>query len=211
MNVQQAYNVWADQYDTNSNRTRDMEGTVLKILMSTLLPVSNKSCLEIGCGTGKNTAWLVENFQKVDSADFSEQMLAVAKEKIQTHNVTFYQADITLPWSFSNESCDIITFSLVLEHIENIDFVFEQAVARLLPGGVIYIGELHPFKQYAGTKARFESETGTQELTCFVHHLSDFTQAGARHGLRVLHLSEHFDEGDRTTIPRVLGLLLQKE
>ncbi len=30
MNVQQAYNLWAEQYDTNVNKTRDLEGIALR-------------------------------------------------------------------------------------------------------------------------------------------------------------------------------------
>ena len=37
-------------------------------------------CLELGCGTGKNSAWLVTK-GAVTAVDFSEGMLAIAKEK----------------------------------------------------------------------------------------------------------------------------------
>lgn len=52
MNVQQAYNIWADQYDTNQNKTRDLEGIALREILQ---DIHFENCLEIGCGTGKNT------------------------------------------------------------------------------------------------------------------------------------------------------------
>ncbi len=41
----------------------------------------------------------------------------------------------------------------------------------------MYIGELHPFKQYAGSKARFNTEAGEQVVNCYNHHITDFTDA----------------------------------
>lgn len=52
MNVETAYNKWAEQYDTNENKTRDLEGVSLR---KTLANINFEECLEIGCGTGKNT------------------------------------------------------------------------------------------------------------------------------------------------------------
>ena len=57
MNTQEAYNNWASQYDTNINKTRDLEGKALRTVLS---GISFESCLEIGCGTGKNTVWFAE-------------------------------------------------------------------------------------------------------------------------------------------------------
>jgi len=78
MNVKQAYNNWAAQYDTNDNKTRDLEAMALQ---TTLAGISFTSCLEIGCGTGKNTAWLVNKTQRLLCVDLSDEMLSKAKEK----------------------------------------------------------------------------------------------------------------------------------
>jgi SAM-dependent methyltransferase len=97
MNTEQAYNQWAAQYDTNINRTRDLEAVVLR---QSLKNIPFNSCLEIGCGTGKNTEWLVTKAQQITSADLSQEMLAKAKEKINSDKVNFIQADINEPWDF---------------------------------------------------------------------------------------------------------------
>ncbi|MBW3545043.1 MAG: SAM-dependent methyltransferase, partial [Bacteroidetes bacterium] len=67
-----------------------------------------------------------------------------------------------------------------------------------------------PYKQYTGTKARFETEAGTQEVTCFKHHISDFVQAAKKWGLALADLDEFFDEHNRNGTPRILTLLLKK-
>lgn len=207
MNTKQAYNIWAAQYDTNSNKTRDLEALALKL---SLASVPFNKVLEIGCGTGKNTEWLMEKAALITAVDFSEQMLARAKDKISSNRVQFKQADITSRWNFRDGLYDLVTFSLVLEHIDNLDYVFNEVAKSLNAGGYLYIGELHPFKQYTGTKARFDTDEGTQLVECFNHNVSDFIQAGKKHGLVLVELDEYFDDNNRTQIPRILTILLKK-
>src|SRR5437899_2701114 len=143
MNTRQAYNRWAEQYDTNVNKTRDLEAMALK---RTVANNTFNRILEIGCGTGKNTQWLQTIAKEIIAVDLSEEMLAKAKEKITAASVSFRQADITQEWTFVEGQFDLITFSLVLEHIEDVNPIFDKAVCVLNTNGRIYIGELHPFK-----------------------------------------------------------------
>ena len=206
MGTKEAYNLWSEQYDTNTNKTRDLEATALR---NTLERFNFDRCLEIGCGTGKNTEWLLHKASHITAVDFSEEMIAKAKSKINSNNVVFIQADIRDKWNFTNEQYDLVSFSLVLEHIENLDHIFREASQALLPGGSVYLGELHPYKQYAGTKARFETKEGLQILECYNHNISDFINAANKSGLEITHLDEFFD-GDETSIPRILVMIFKK-
>ena len=98
MNAKEAYNLWASQYDTNENKTRDLEGRALR---ETLVEIHVEKCLEIGCGTGKNTEWLVTKGKEITSVDLSGEMLKRARAKISSLNVQFREADINLPWNFA--------------------------------------------------------------------------------------------------------------
>lgn len=207
MNTREAYNTWSQQYDTNNNKTRDLEADALQTILAAL---EVEHCLEIGCGTGKNTVWLITKAKQITAVDLSEQMLAKAKEKISSPAVQFIQADITGNWAFAEKQYDLITFSLVLEHIQNLDHIFAEVSKSLIKGGHVYIGELHPFKQYTGTKARFETAEGLQVVDCYNHHISAFTQAAKKHGLAIADINEFFDDNDHTLIPRILTLLLKK-
>jgi ubiquinone/menaquinone biosynthesis C-methylase UbiE len=207
MDTRKAYNSWAPQYDTNLNKTRDLEAQALR---ATLGHLSFDHCLEAGCGTGKNTEWLITKAKRLTAVDLSEEMLAKAKAKITSAQAQFIQADITQPWAFIQDPYDLVVFSLVLEHIENLDPIFKEATKLLKPGGYVYIGELHPFKQYTGSKARFDTEQGQQVVECFNHHVSDFMHASKKHGLMLSEVEEYFDNDDRTAIPRILTLLLRK-
>ncbi len=208
MQTQDAYNTWAKTYDEVLNKTRDVEAHALKLILSKIIFTN---CLEIGCGTGKNTAWFIETGKQITAVDLSEEMLAKAKEKITSDNVEFIQADITNGWGFASKKYDVVSFSLVLEHILNINHIFKEASKVLNAAGKIYIGELHPFKQYAGSKARFETENGTQVVECFTHHISDFINAAKNYGLALIELDEHFDDGNNNEIPRILTMVFEKK
>ena len=208
MTIDQAYNQWASSYDAVVNNTRDLEAQALR----TMLPAGPfPEIIELGCGTGKNTAWLARQAAHLTAVDFSPEMLRRAQQKLHGHQppITFAQADITQPWHFVPGPVDVITCSLILEHLQNLDFVFAQAKQALCPGGLFYVGELHPFKQYLGSKARFETPTGPVELEGYVHHLSDFTEAARRHGFRCRQLQEWFDNDSRATPPRIISFLFE--
>jgi ubiquinone/menaquinone biosynthesis C-methylase UbiE len=208
MDTKQAYNTWANQYDSNNNKTRDLEAIALQ---KTLANISFDNVLEVGCGTGKNTGWLIEKAKQVTAIDLSDEMLTKAKEKISPDRVQFLQSDIRNEWAFTNQLYDLISFSLVLEHIQNLDHVFNEVCKKLKPGGYVYIGELHPFKQYTGTKARFDSEDGQQVVECFNHHISEFIQTAKKYKLTPVDIEEYFDDNDKTGIPRILSILLKKD
>ncbi len=206
--VKQAYSIWSEQYDINENKTRDLEGIALQ---KSLIEIHFENCLEIGCGTGKNTSWLASKNGKITAIDLTEAMLEKARQKVSSANVRFQKADIDEPWTFADSQYDLITCSLVLEHIENLNAFFAKASAAAASGGYLYVGELHPFKQYTGSKARFETEEGLQVVTCFNHHVSDFTMAARQNSFEIVTIAEYFDDGDRTTIPRILTILFQKK
>jgi ubiquinone/menaquinone biosynthesis C-methylase UbiE len=206
MDNQQGYNSWAANYDTVLNKTRDLEAVALR---QTLSRFTFSEVLEIGCGTGKNTGWLLTHAQSVVGMDFSEEMLRKAKEKITAGHVQFKQADIRLAWDLDLHRFDLLTCSLVLEHVQDIDFIFKQAKQVLKAGGLFYISELHPFRQYRGSKARFDTENGVVELECYVHHISDFFQTAQSNGFQCMDLQEWFDNDDKTTLPRLVSLVFR--
>ncbi len=205
MQTQDAYNNWANTYDHVTNKTRDLEAIAIRTVLN-----GNHfdKVLEIGCGTGKNTVWLAGLCNQLTAVDFSTEMMQLAQQKISSPNIRFKQADITMPWQL--EKVDLITCSLVLEHIENIDFVFQQAATVLEAKGQFYICELHPYKQLQGSRAKFEKDGHTLHLEYFVHHISDFISAARQHGLACKDLQEWFDNGDRNEIPRLVSYLFKK-
>jgi ubiquinone/menaquinone biosynthesis C-methylase UbiE len=207
MNIQNAYDEWAETYDTDQNLTRDLDQRVTKELLANF---HFESILELGCGTGKNTVFLAQIGTPVHALDFSEGMIAKARGKVKAENVRFSVADLTQKWPSENTSYDLIVCNLVLEHIEDLAFIFSEAVRVLVQEGKFLINELHPFRQYEGKKARFGSGQGVTEIPAFVHHISDFTNAASSNRLRLITLNEYWHERDQGKLPRILSLLFEK-
>ena len=86
MSIAKSYNSWAEQYDTNENKTRDLDK---KATIETLTKYDFENVLELGCGTGKNTEWLITKAKFIIGLDFSEEMLNKAKSKINSDKIKF--------------------------------------------------------------------------------------------------------------------------
>jgi len=169
------------------------------------------SILEIGCGTGKNTVFLAEIGIQVHCLDFSERMLAKAREKVNAANIRLSPADLTQPWPCEDAAYDLIVCCLVLEHIEDLAHIFSEAARVLGTGGKFFIDELHPFKQYDGKQAQFSSGNETIEVDAFVHHISDFIHSAETQGLRLERLNEHWHEQDQGKPPRLVSFVFTKQ
>jgi ubiquinone/menaquinone biosynthesis C-methylase UbiE len=208
MSTSDSYDAWAGSYDSMGNKTRDLEAEVLR---STFLNPHYGNILELGCGTGKNTGWLSEKADYVMALDFSTQMIAQAKKKITAPNVDFIQTDITQPWPVKPGWANLITCSLVMEHIEDLEFLFEQADKVLKRRGKFYICELHPWKQYSGSQARFETEDGVHKPMAFTHHISDFLDAAHKHDFSLLDLREYFDDRSKDNFPRLISFVFESK
>jgi len=207
MSIEKSYNTWAAQYDTNENKTRDLDR---KATIETLSKYEFKNVLELGCGTGKNTEWLITKAKFIIGLDFSQEMLNKARNKITSDKIRFQQADLKKPWNIENNFADLITCSLTLEHIKDLDFIFNQAYEKIKSGGKFFISELHPARQYLGSKAKYETENGIEELEVYVHHLSEYLQAAERNSFKLVKINEWFDNQPENEVPRLISFVFLK-
>ena len=207
MSNEKMYDQWSATYDRVENKTRDLEKQACERVLG---GVKFETVIEIGGGTGKNTSWLASRASRVYSVDLSAEMQSVAKSKVNADNVEFIQGDISGAWKFINETVDLVTCSLVLEHVQDLGHVFRNTFRHLNPGGGFYVCELHPFKQYTGSKARFEKDGETHVLDCYSHHITDYTGAAAASGFAMGRMDEWFDGDDRTDIPRLISFLFKR-
>ena len=207
MSIEKAYNSWASLYDTNHNETRDLDQKITKEVLS---KYSFQSVVELGCGTGKNTVWLLDQSEQIIGLDFSQEMLNKAKVKITSDKVSFLKTDLNKDWNVASNYADLITSSLTLEHIEDLNAVFAKVYTVLKKDSLFFISELHPFKQYVGSKAKFENKDGLTELETYTHHISDYTKAAIKNQLELVEVNEWFDEDKTKQIPRLISFVFRK-
>ena len=199
------YNKWAFQYDNNINLTRDLDKIVIK---KSLVNLNFSNVLELGCGSGKNTEWLITRANKLVGLDFSKGMLDIARNKIISPKAIFIETDLNEKWRISNNSFDIATVNLTLEHIEILDHIFSSLFMKLTRGGKCFVCEIHPKKQLSGSKARFEINGTEFILDVFQHSEEDYIQSAEKAGFKLLTKKDWYD--NENDIPRLISFLFEK-
>ena len=205
MKIENDYNRWAFKYDRDINPTRDLDKIVTK---KSLYNINFSSVLELGCGTGKNTKWLITRTKELVGIDFSKNMLKIAKKKVRSKRAIFINADLNKQWNIKKGSFDLGTINLVLEHIKELDHIFISLFSKLKKGGKCFICELHPKKQSNGSKVRFKINNIETTLATFPHSEKDYIQSAEMAGFRLLDKSDWYDK--KNQIPRLLSLLFEK-
>jgi SAM-dependent methyltransferase len=101
-----------------------------------------ETCFELGCGVGRSTIWLAEQFRWVIAADISSPHLKLAEEaarKWQRANINFLLAD-RIGAIDNAPRFDLFFSVIVLQHNPPpiIHALLGSAFDRLNPGGVAY-------------------------------------------------------------------------
>ena len=212
-NVAAAYDRWAATYDTDENRTRDLDATVVRRSAPEL---AGRDVLELGSGTGKNTMWIASRARRVTGLDASAGMLAIARERLRTTGaqavVELLQHDIQTRWPIEDESVDVVIADLVLEHVEHVGHVFAETARVLRLGGNVFLCELHPVRQMLGGRAHFvdPSRGDVVDVPVFRHTVTEFVNGGIAAGLTVERLDDCFDEDRPDAPPRLLSVVFRK-
>jgi len=203
--VKQAYDLWAERYDSDDNKTRDLDA---RCLMEAKLELTDRNVVEFGAGTGKNTAFLARHADRVLAMDLSPGMLDQARSRQLGAHVQFLEHDVTKTWPIRKGSVDFVIGNLVLEHIEVLAPVINEAARVLRPGGLLYLAELHPFRQLQGSQARFALANGSElHIDAWYHGVADYCAAARDASLRLVDLREPADSGltvGARAVPRLL-------
>lgn len=208
--VAEAYDRWSRRYDDDLNATRDLDARVVR---QSPLHLSGARILELGCGTGKNSAWLATHARELVALDFSPGMLDVARRRVRAAHVRFVEHDITRPWPVESGSCDVVVGNLVLEHVRDLEPIYAEAARALRPGGQLFLCELHPYRQLRGGQAHFEDAETKQivPVAAFEHSVSEYVNGGLAAGLTLRALGEHLEESaPADSVPRLLSVLFER-
>lgn len=205
ISTQDAYNQWASVYDTDGNMLQAIDNLELDGLLpeflsqihpssATSVPSNNLELIDLGCGTGRNTAKLLTHPWNqpvnVQALDFSAGMLDIAAQKLspliggrENLNLKLCQADCFPTVADKNKSpvprveglrtCDALISTLVLEHLPLQDY-FATLGALVKKGGYALVTNMHSdmgkvsqagFVNAQGVKVRGESFAHTVAAT----------------------------------------------
>jgi predicted TPR repeat methyltransferase len=129
------YDRWAETYDTHVARSGYAAPLRAAAALAAQAPDRTAALLDVGCGTGMSGAALRDaGFTTIDGVDFSEGMLAKAREKGIYR--TLFRADLTTEWPFAAGAYPLIAAvgSIGPGHLPAI--LIDRIVAALPPGGL---------------------------------------------------------------------------
>jgi SAM-dependent methyltransferase len=119
----------------------DFNRLVLPALVRCNLPVSGRSMLELGCGTGRMTHSFARRFAEVCAVDISPEMLARAREiHAEQENIRWLLGNGSDLSGIDSDSMDLVFSYLVLQHLPNESLVCQyirEMLRVLRPGGTV--------------------------------------------------------------------------
>jgi len=188
--VRGGYDRWARVYDHDANPLPALEGPHVR---AALVDVGGRDVLDLGCGTGRHTAWLAESGAHVTAVDFSKRMLERARRKVRAAHVRFVVHDLHDPLPFEDASFDAVVSGLVLEHLRDLDGFFIEAHRVLRPRGRAVVSAMHPAMFLRCSQARFTDPDSGEVVApgSLPHRLGEMVMAAVRAGF-LLHGIDEF-------------------
>ena len=150
--------------------------------------------VDVGCGTGRHAAWLLERGHRVTAVDPSPAMLEVCARELPA--ATAVRGDVSgLP--LPDACADVVVCALVLSHLPDLTAIGE--LGRLLrPGGRLVLSNVHPFATTVlGERAWTATPDGGRvRIPEHPHPLGDYVAGFRAAGLVPAELLEPLHDGE---------------
>ena len=200
-----AYDLWSEVYDSDGNFLQALDTLEMQRLLPQMLShipsPSPWKLVDLGCGTGRNTLYLLEEADAtVIGLDVSPKMLEVAKSAVDARmaalscgqgsakavELDVYDLLSDSPPPFVAQNADAVISTLVLEHIPISTFFI--ALSRILkPGGLALVTNMHYDMGIISQAGFVDPRTGQKvRPTSFAHTIDDVLAEAKRHGLNVV-------------------------
>ncbi|MDE0083075.1 MAG: class I SAM-dependent methyltransferase [Gammaproteobacteria bacterium] len=191
--VRAGYDRWASVYDHDDNPLSALEEPHVR---DALGDVRQLDVLDLGCGTGRHTAWLAAEGARVTAVDFSEEMLERARRKVPGTDVDFIVHDLNEPLPLEDASFHAVVSGLVLEHIRDPRAFFMDAHRVLKPGARAVVSAMHPAMFLRDVRARFTDPDSGKVVApgSLPHQLGDFVMAALGAGFTLRGVGEYAPE-----------------
>ncbi|EXJ80097.1 hypothetical protein A1O3_08383 [Capronia epimyces CBS 606.96] len=201
LSTTQAYDLWAAIYDTDGNFLQALDTIEMRALVPRMLTLLETSQLprpwklvDLGCGTGRNTAALLDiEGASVVGLDASPGMLQVARHRLEKLSGESGQLKLEVFDMLhqpdppdSARGADAVVSTLVLEHIPA-DIFFHHVGQILNPGALLLLTNMHPEMGSLSQAGFTDTKTGEKiRPISFAHTLAQVEAAATKNGLEVI-------------------------
>jgi ubiquinone/menaquinone biosynthesis C-methylase UbiE len=144
--------------------------------------------LDAACGTGRFAEFLSARGHRVIGVDSSPDMLAYARRRVPDGEFRLGELD-RLP--LSDDSVDVITCALALEHVPRLEPVLAEFARVLRPGGDLVISDVHHELITRGSVMTVRGPAGELWIAAtYRHQLGDYLRPALSLGFQVRRCEE---------------------
>lgn len=197
VDVRAGYRAWVPSYERSVEDAMDI---ALLEALSEVPWASIRRAVDLGCGTGRTGAWLQgKGVGSIDGVDLTPQMLVVARSKGIYHRLV--EADVTAT-GLESEAYDLVTASLVDEHLRDLQPFYREAWRLARPDGYLVIVGYHPhFIMLSGMPTHYHDGSGEPvAIETYVHLLSEHVTAGLQAGWALVEMKERVIDDSWVTL-----------
>jgi ubiquinone/menaquinone biosynthesis C-methylase UbiE len=138
------YDAMAAAYDADTAHNAFNASYERPATIELLGDVRHRQVLEVGCGAGPLTTWLVDHGAHVTAMDVSPEMVRLAAARVGGR-ARLVVGDLERPLDdVADGSVDVVVASLVLHYVRHWLPVLAEFRRVLVPGGVVVFSTHHP-------------------------------------------------------------------
>jgi ubiquinone/menaquinone biosynthesis C-methylase UbiE len=203
----EAYDIWSESYDNQPNNLMlALDGALCQELLATL-PLTSKTIVDIGCGTGRHWPALFHRSPaRLIGYDVSTGMLSRLKKKYP-HAETRLLSGAALAGATStgvtlnglaDNSCDLVLSTLTIAHIPDLPAALTEWNRVLRPGSDMLITDYHPAALAKGGQRTFREGERLIAVRNHIYPISQLLSITYRLGLNeVTCIEKKIDESMR--------------
>lgn len=176
-----------ERYQQLRQNPKSFNEIVEKPTMLSLLPdLTNKTVLDLACGTGEHLALYLSNqANSVIGIDLSKEMLKQAEKNLKNinpnkNNFILLQSPLENLANIILEPVDIITSSFAFHYIEDFTTLLNDISQKLKPNGYLIFSQEHPIVTCYQGGDRWEKDKNKQQIA---YRLNFYRDEGERQRL----------------------------
>jgi SAM-dependent methyltransferase len=137
---------WVQAYiesrHSGQSRNELVEGPAVRALLASV-PLQDRTCLDLGCGSGTYSLLLAERGGIVTAIDRAALMLAAAR-RLSAHERIHYQLMGMEEATFPDATFDVAISNMALHYLADMPAMVNKIAAWLTPGGTFILTVEHP-------------------------------------------------------------------